>query len=77
MYPSAQRPEGWTESQVITARHDEARKHNLVYVIVGDGERRMKHEYWPDTVPLNETERTLLRQHGASPPAPASGRFHR
>lgn len=65
MYPSVEKPADWSVSDLIIARHDEARKHNLVYVIVGDGEQRMKHEYWPDTAPLNEAERTFLRQHGS------------
>ena len=65
MYPTTLRPADKTETDIIIARHDEARRHNLVYLIVGDGERRMRTEYWPQTIPLNDSERMLLRQHGA------------
>ena len=69
MYPSVQKPAGWSEADVIIARREEARRHRLVYVVVGDGERRMRHEYWPDTVPLSEKERDALRlPPAASPP---------
>jgi|GEM_PF-3349096 hypothetical protein len=64
MYPFVEKSADWTETDIIKARAGEARKHNLVYVIVGDGERRMRHEYWPDTIPLNEAERDFLRRHG-------------
>ncbi|HCE42394.1 MAG TPA: hypothetical protein DET40_02455 [Lentisphaeria bacterium] len=64
MYPATLMPKGWTQTEVIIARHNEARKHNLVYLIVGDGARRMINEYWPKTVPLNDTEQKLLLQHG-------------
>lgn len=64
MYPTTQCPAGWSESRVIRTRHDEARQHGLVYLILGDGERRMRTEYWPDTVALTPDEQVLLRQHG-------------
>ncbi len=66
MYPKADRPAGWSDTDLLLARAAEARKHNLVYVAVGDGARRLNHEYWPDTAPLNEEERTFFR---APPPA--------
>ena len=65
MYPTTLKPPDKTETEVLVARHEEARKHNLAYVVVGDGERRLITEYWPLTVPLNDTERELLRRHGA------------
>lgn len=65
MYPTMLKPADRSETDVIAGRHDEVRKHNLVYLIVGDGERRMRTEYWPQTVPLNDAERALLRQPGA------------
>jgi hypothetical protein len=45
---------------IICARHNEARRHRLEYLTVGDGARRMKTEYWPDTVPLTAGERACL-----------------
>jgi hypothetical protein len=73
MYPSTQKPQGWQETDIIIARHNEARKHRLVYVILGDGERRMKNEYWPETVPLTDAERMFLRQHGKNVVTDAKG----
>ena len=62
MYPTTLKPDDVSETTLLTVRHGEALKHNLAYVLVGDGERRMQTEYWPDTVPLNDAERALLRQ---------------
>jgi hypothetical protein len=61
MYPTTDLPQGTTATEVIRARHLTAAQHRLCYLIVGDGARRMKNEYWPDTVPLNDEERALLR----------------
>ncbi|MCG3150226.1 MAG: hypothetical protein PCFJNLEI_03707 [Verrucomicrobiae bacterium] len=61
MYATVAVPAGQTAAEVICARHAEAQRHNLVYLIVGDGARRMKTEYWPDTVPLNEAENACLQ----------------
>lgn len=61
MYPKADRPAGWSDTDLLLARAKEARKNNLVYVAIGDGERRLKHEYWPDTAPMNEAERAFFR----------------
>ncbi len=64
MYPSTAMPAGSTATDVIRARHNEALKHHLSYLIIGDGARRMKNEYWPDTVPLSATEIALLQIDG-------------
>jgi len=64
MYPTTAAPEGQTAEQIITARHASAQAHNLVYVILGDGERRMVNEYWPNTVPLEAELRTVLSLKG-------------
>lgn len=61
MYPSVCVPKGWTETDVIRARYTEAAKHHLAYLIVGDGPRHMRNEYWPDTVPLSPDEDALLK----------------
>jgi hypothetical protein len=61
MYPSVAVPTGWSETDVICARHNEARKHHLVYLVVGDGARRMKNEYWPQTIPLTPAETACLQ----------------
>lgn len=64
MYPSVSVPAGWIETDVIRARHDEARKHRLAYLVIGDGARRMKNQYWPETVPLTAAETACLRAGG-------------
>jgi hypothetical protein len=64
MYPSVSVPPGWTETDVIRARRNEARKHRLAYLVVGDGARRMKGQYWPETVPLTAAESACLRDGG-------------
>jgi len=61
MYPSVSVPAGWTETDVIRARRNEGRKHHLVYLVIGDGARRMKGQYWPETVPLTAAESAFLR----------------
>ncbi len=66
MYPSVDVPNGWSGAAVVCARHDEARKHRLAYLVVGDGARRMKGQYWPDTVPLTEAENACLKTAPAS-----------
>ena len=65
MYPSVKVPEGWTSTDVICARHREGRRHHLAYLIVGDGARHMKNEYWPDTAALNDLENACLRSAGS------------
>jgi hypothetical protein len=61
MYPTTDIPSGWTQTLVIRARHDMAIKHSMVYLVIGDGGRRMKTQYWPDTMPLSAEEDELLR----------------
>ncbi len=63
MYPYVGVPAGWTESEVLRDRWVRAKQHHLVYLLVGDGARRMKAEWWPDTVPLTEGESEFLRSH--------------
>ena len=60
MYPSEGVPAGWTETDVICARWREAPRHRLVYLVIGDGARRMKNQYWPETIPLTDTEIACL-----------------
>lgn len=60
-YPSVAVPPGSTELDVIRTRRRESRKHRLAYLVVGDGARRMKREYWPDTVALTSEEIACLR----------------
>jgi len=61
MYPSTARPAGATEAEAVCTRHAEAEKHRLSYLIVGDGARRMKNEYWPETISLSVAENDCLR----------------
>jgi hypothetical protein len=61
MYPSTALPAGATAAEAVCTRHAEAAKHRLSYLIVGDGARRMKNEYWPETVPLSAAENDCLR----------------
>ncbi|HJT81058.1 MAG TPA: glycoside hydrolase family 66 protein [Chthoniobacterales bacterium] len=61
MYPSVAVPPGATEADVICNRRVDALKHRLVPLLVGDGNRRMKHEYWPETVPLSDEVKECLR----------------
>jgi hypothetical protein len=62
MYPSTAVPAGSTATDIIRSRHNAALKHHLSYLIIGDGARRMKTEYWPDTVPLSVAETAILRK---------------
>ena len=61
MYPTTVKPAEMTETKILADRHADAVLHNLAFVLVGDGARRMRTEYWPATVPLNEAEHLLLR----------------
>lgn len=61
MYPSVCVPPAWTETDVIRARRNEGRKHRLAYLVVGDGARRMKGQYWPETIALTEADNAILR----------------
>ena len=62
MYPSVKVPRGWTQTEVIRARRAEGRRHRLVYLVVGDGARRMTHQYWPETIPLTAAESAILKE---------------
>ncbi len=62
MYPTVAVPPGQTAAQVICARRRMARAHRVAYLIVGDGARRMKTEYWPDTEALSQAEDACLRE---------------
>jgi hypothetical protein len=62
LYPSVDVPPGWTESQVMIHRRNQAAKHNLDYLVIGDGARRMKNQYWPETIELTPDEIAALRQ---------------
>jgi len=68
MYPSTDVPTGWTESQVLLVRWKEAALHRLAYLVVGDGLRRMKGQYWPETIEFTNNELTVLRV--SLPPVP-------
>jgi hypothetical protein len=59
-YPSVDIPDGWTQSQVMLARWNEAPQHNLRYLVIGDGSERLVDEYFPDDVPLTAAEISAL-----------------
>ena len=61
-YPSVDMPAGWTQSQVMLARWNEAPQHNLHYLVIGDGSDRLVNEYFPSDVPLTAAEITALSQ---------------
>jgi hypothetical protein len=63
MYPYVDVPAGWTESEVLRDRWVRAKEHHLSYLLVGDGARRMKAEWWPETVGLTEAEAAFLEGH--------------
>src|SRR5262249_1986187 len=50
-YPTVDKPEGRTDSEVMLARWAEAPKHRLVYLILGDDERRLVGPYFPAATP--------------------------
>lgn len=68
MYPTVLVPADLTETDVICTRHNEGLKHHLSYLVVGDGARRMKNEYWPDTVPLTTAESACLQTRNSTQP---------
>ena len=61
MYPTTAVPPNVNSADLIRVRHEACEKHRLSYLIVGDGARRMKNEYWPDTVALSPSEVDVLR----------------
>jgi hypothetical protein len=62
MYPSTTTPDGWTQSQTMLARWNEAPKHHLRYLVIGDGQERLVNEYFPSDVPLTSDEISALSQ---------------
>ena len=44
----------------LARRREEAARHRLRCLVVGDGARRTRREYWPDTVPLSPEEDAVL-----------------
>ncbi len=44
----------------LARRREEAARHRLRCLVVGDGARRTRREYWPDTVPLSAEEDAVL-----------------
>jgi hypothetical protein len=67
-YPMVDKPEGWTDSEVMLARWAEAPKHRLMYLILGDDERRLADAYFPDATPLSPSEKATI---AASPQTPS------
>jgi hypothetical protein len=61
-YPSVDMPAGWTQSQVMLARWNEAPQHDLRYLVVGDGTERLVTEYFPSDVSLTSAEIAALTQ---------------
>jgi hypothetical protein len=59
-YPSVDMPQGWTQSQVMIARWNEAPQHQVRYLVVGDGLKRLVDLYFPDDVALTSDEVTAL-----------------
>jgi hypothetical protein len=59
-YPSVDVPDGWTQSQVMLARWNEAPLHNLRYLVLGDGRSRLLDQYFPDAVALGDSEAAAM-----------------
>ena len=59
-YPTADKPEGQTDSEVMLARWVEAPKHRLMYLILGDNESRLIGPYFPDVTPLSPSEKATM-----------------
>jgi hypothetical protein len=59
--PTANKPEGWTDSEVMLERWGEAPKHRLMYLILGDDERRLVREYFPGAMPLSPSEKETMK----------------
>jgi glycosyl hydrolase family 66 len=60
--PTADKPEGCTDSEVMLARWREAPKHRLMYLILGDDERRLVREYFPAATPLSPSEKDTMKE---------------
>ena len=59
-YPNVDKPEGSTDSEVMLARWAEAPKHRLMYLILGDNEKRLDGPYFPDAMPLSTSEKAKM-----------------
>jgi Glycosyl hydrolase family 66/TIR domain len=59
-YPKVDKPEGSTDSEVMLARWAEAPKHRLMYLILGDNEKRLDGPYFPDAMPLSTSEKAKM-----------------
>jgi hypothetical protein len=59
-YPTVDKPEGWTDSDVMLARWAEAPKHRLRYLILGDDEKCLVSPYFPDAKPLSPSEKAKM-----------------
>jgi hypothetical protein len=66
-YPTVDKPEGWTDSEVMLARWAEAPKHRLMYLVLGDDEKCLVSPYFPDAKPLSPSEKAKIT---ASLPVP-------
>ena len=66
-YPTVDKPEGWTDSEVMLARWAEAPKHRLMYLVLGDDEKCLVSPYFPDAKPLSPSEKAKMT---ASLPVP-------
>ncbi len=70
-YPNADVPQGWTNSQVLIARFQQAQKFHVAYLAIGDGNRRVTGAYLPDTQPLSDAETEALKiPNGTAKPKP-------
>jgi hypothetical protein len=61
-YPKEDKPEKWTDSGVMLARWAEAPKHRLMYLILGDNEKRLDGPYFPNATPLSPSEKDKMKK---------------
>lgn len=59
-YPSVDDPQGLPQGQLMMLRWVSAYNNNLVYLLIGDGNKRLVNEYFPGGVPLTPTESDTL-----------------
>jgi len=50
-----------TDFEVMLGRWAEAPKHRLMYLILGDNEKRLIREYFPGAIPLNPSEKEKMK----------------
>lgn len=55
-YPSVDDPSGFPQGQLMMLRWVDSYNNNLVYLLVGDGDRRLVNEYFPGGILLTESE---------------------